>query len=166
MLFRSKHLLSMYDTTVTRIFCQVDTRSVQQSRNKQKGPKRYVEGWVEFSNKKIAKQIAASLHQQRISNIKRNRHYDDYWCMKYLGSQFTWNCLTEKVAYEKRIREQKLRFETMQDQKQIQYYQQAYSTNHHIQQRRRVVTAGSGGGGASSGASSGGGGLIHEHSSG
>ena len=129
---KMKHLLSQVSgsTTVTRIFCQVDPSS-----QKRKGPKRYIEGWVEFDNKQMAKQIAASLHQQRISNIKRNVHYDDTWCMKYLGSQFTWNHLTEKVAYERRIREQQLRLETMHDQKQIQHYQQAYTTQTHIQQR-------------------------------
>lgn len=128
---KMKHLLSMYGTLVTRIFCQ------KQPQPQKKGPPRYVEGWVEFADKKVAQQIAASLHQQRISNVKRNVHYDDHWCLKYLGSKFTWSILTEKVAYEKRVREQKLRLETMHDRKQIQHYQQAYSTQSHIQQRMK-----------------------------
>ena len=131
---KMKHLLSMYGTPVTRIFCQ---KQQQQQQQKKKGPPRYVEGWVEFADKKVAKQIAASLHQQRISNVKRHVHYDDHWCLKYLGSKFTWSILTEKVAYEKRVREQKLRLETMHDRKQIQHYQQAFTTQSHIQQRMK-----------------------------
>jgi ESF2/ABP1 family protein len=37
----------------------------------------------------------------------------DLWALKYLH-KFKWSHLTEKVAYERRVREQKLRVEMMQ----------------------------------------------------
>jgi len=40
-------------------------------------------------------------------------HYGDLWNVKYLR-KFKWEHLTEKVAYERRIREQKMRIEMMQ----------------------------------------------------
>lgn len=116
-----KAWLSEYGT-VTRIFLQEDDRK------KGKGPKRYTEGWVEYESKQIAKRVALSLHEQRMSNHKRNPHYDDRWCMKYLSS-FKWNHLTEKVAYERRVREQKLRLETLQAQRDVQKYRQLIETD-------------------------------------
>jgi ESF2/ABP1 family protein len=66
---KMKAWLSEYGT-VTRIFLQEDDRK------KRKGPKRYTEGWVEYESKQIAKRVALSLHEQRMSNHKRNPHYD------------------------------------------------------------------------------------------
>jgi ESF2/ABP1 family protein len=101
---------------VTRVFCQEEDAAKRKRRRKANGgsgSKRYVEGWVEFADKKVAKRVAAALHQHPISSIKRNPHYGDLWNLKYL-SKFQWSHLTEKVAYERRVREQKLRLETMQ----------------------------------------------------
>jgi ESF2/ABP1 family protein len=59
--------------------------------------------------------------------------------MKYLPS-FQWNHLTEKVAYERRVREQKLRLETLQAQRNVQKYRQLIETDQkldYIAERRR-----------------------------
>lgn len=48
-----------------------------------------------------------------IGGRKRNYYHDDMWNLKYLR-KFKWDHLTEKVAYERRVRAQKLRLETMQ----------------------------------------------------
>jgi ESF2/ABP1 family protein len=100
---------------VTRVFLVEEDATVRKRRRKtgHSGAKRYVEGWIEFEKKRIAKQVAASLNNTEISNHKRNVHYGDLWNLKYL-SKFKWEHLTEKVAYERRVREQKLRVELMQ----------------------------------------------------
>lgn len=57
--------------------------------------------------------VAESLNNTLIGGRKRNYYHDDMWNLKYL-SKFKWDHLTEKVAYERRVRSQKLRLETMQ----------------------------------------------------
>lgn len=57
--------------------------------------------------------IAESLNNTLIGGRKRSYYHDDMWNLKYLR-KFKWDHLTEKVAYERRVRSQKLRLETMQ----------------------------------------------------
>jgi len=87
-------------------------RRLQASAKKSKRGKRYVEGWVEFEDKNIAKQVAAALHMTPISITKGNTHYGDLWNMKYL-KKFRWDILTEKVAYERRVREEQMKIDMM-----------------------------------------------------
>jgi ESF2/ABP1 family protein len=101
---------------ITRVYLVEEDASVRKRRKKElgrSGGKRYREGWIEFASKKKAKHVAAALNNSPISNHKRNPHYGDLWNLKYL-SKFKWSHLTEKVAYERRVREQKLRVEMMQ----------------------------------------------------
>lgn len=135
-----KTLLSDYGE-VTRIYLVEEDKSVRKKRRKLTGnaSKRYTEGWIEFAKKSVAKTVALSLNNTPISNHKRNVHYGDLWCLKYL-SKFKWSHLTEKVAYERRVREQKLRLETMQARKEVQAYKQLVETGkkiNMIEQRKR-----------------------------
>lgn len=41
-------------------------------------------GWVEFSDKKIAKQVAESLNNTAIGGKKGDFYHDDIWNLKYL----------------------------------------------------------------------------------
>jgi ESF2/ABP1 family protein len=86
-----------------------------------------MEGWVEFENKGIAKHVALSLNNTPISMQKRNVHYGELWNLKYLH-KFKWSHLTEKVAYERRVREQKLRVELMQAKRENATYTQLVET--------------------------------------
>lgn len=61
----------------------------------------------------VATAAAESLNNTIIGGKKRNYYHDDIWNLKYLR-KFKWDHLTEKVAYERRVRAQKLRLETMQ----------------------------------------------------
>lgn len=73
---------------------------------------RYSEGWVEFADKKEAKLCAVALNGQKIGGKKRhNLFYDDIWTIRYLP-KFKWQNLTEKLAYDQKVREQRLRAET------------------------------------------------------
>jgi len=109
-----KTLLSDFGI-ITRVYLVEEDKTVRKKRRKAggSGGKRYTEGWIEFESKKVAKSVGQTLNMSRISNLKGNIHYDDMWNVKYLKG-FKWSHLTEKVAYERRVREQKLRVEMME----------------------------------------------------
>lgn len=118
---------------VSRVYLVPEDAAARKRRkqNGGNGSKRYREGWVEYESKKVAKHVAASLNNTEISNRKRDPHYGDLWNLKYL-SKFQWAHLTEKVAYERRVKEQKLRLETMQARKETASYKQAVETGNKI----------------------------------
>lgn len=123
-----KFLLQEFN--VTRIFLQQEDPTKRKARRRKTGKdtgKRYTEGWIEFADKKVAKQVAQSLNQTRMTNRKRDFFYDDLWNLKYLP-KFSWSHLTEKVAYERRVQEQKLRLETLQAKRETSAYQQLVQT--------------------------------------
>jgi ESF2/ABP1 family protein len=131
---------SSKEDDVTRIYLVEEDYSVRKRRRKMggNGSKRYIEGWIEFRDKKMAKYIAAALNNTPISNFKRDVHYGDLWNLKYLR-KFSWSHLTEKVAYERRVREQKLRLETLQARKETASYKQLVEAGQkidYIQQRK------------------------------
>jgi len=127
---------------VTRVYLVEEDASVRKRRKKEyggSGGKRYIEGWVEFASKRKAKHIAASLNMTPISNTKRNPHYGTLWNLKYLH-KFKWSHLTEKVAYERRVREQKLRVEMMHARRENASYVQMVETGKKldkIEERKR-----------------------------
>jgi ESF2/ABP1 family protein len=163
-----KSLLSEFGE-VTRVYLVEEDPTVRKRRKKVNGGsggKRYIEGWVEFASKKIAKHVAASLNTTPITNQKRNPHYGkniysncivlycsisisltsfflhfallsfkkgDLWNIKYLP-KFKWSHLTEKVAYERRVREQKLRVEMMQARRENASYVQMVETGKKLDQ--------------------------------
>ncbi|GAX26931.1 ESF2/ABP1 family protein [Fistulifera solaris] len=133
---------------ITRVYLAEEDAAVRKRRRKLSGngSKRYVEGWIEFASKKVAKHVAASLNSTPITNYKRSAHYGDLWVLKYL-SKFEWSHLTEKVAYERRVKEQKLRLETMQARKETAAYKQLVETGKKIdkieeRKRRRAEKEG------------------------
>ncbi len=70
----------------------------------------------------------------------------DLWNLKYL-SKFRWSHLTEKVAYERRVREQKLRVEMMQARRENAAYVEMVETGKKldkIEERKRKRGDGSG----------------------
>ena len=100
---------------ITRVYLVEEDRTIRKKRRKAggSGGKRYTEGWIEFEKKKVARLVGETLNMTRVTNHKGNIHYDDMWSVKYLRG-FKWSHLTEKVAYERRVREQKLRVEMME----------------------------------------------------
>jgi ESF2/ABP1 family protein len=69
----------------------------------------------------VAKKVGGSVNNTPITNNKRSKHYGDLWNVKFLR-KFQWSHLTEKVAYERRMREQKLAMEMMQAKKENAAY--------------------------------------------
>lgn len=100
---------------------------------------RYTEGWVEFLNRKHAKKVARWLNTTPISNKKSSAFYGDLWSVKFL-KKFQWDHLTEKVSYERRVREYKLRMEMLQVRRENLAYMELAEKGHGmdmIQERRK-----------------------------
>ena len=106
-----RQLLQQYGE-IGRIYLSPEESKVAQRRKKYKGNKRknYTEGWVEFMDKKLAKHVAQTLNANKIGGKKRSYYYDDIWALKYLP-KFKWSNLTEQIAYERAVKDQKMRTE-------------------------------------------------------
>ena len=63
------------------------------------------------------------LNNQQIGGKKRhNLFYDDIWNIKYL-SKFKWSHLSEKLLYDQKMREQRLKTELGQAKKEYSFFQ-------------------------------------------
>lgn len=115
-----RNLLSVYGE-VGRVFFQAEDPFVRRKKaaaaaGGKKGAKYskdYTEGWVEFRDKRIAKRVAASLHNTPMGARKRSPFRYDLWNLKYLH-RFTWSHLSEHLAFERQVRRQRLRAEVAQ----------------------------------------------------
>lgn len=108
---------------IGRIFLTPEDASFARKRKKAGGNtgKKFVDGWVEFESKKVARWLAETYNTQPIGGPKRSRYVEDLWTLKYL-SGFKWNHLTEQIAYEKTIRATKIREEISQAKRDSEYY--------------------------------------------
>jgi ESF2/ABP1 family protein len=92
----------------------------------------FVEGWVEFKDKKKAKSLAEYLNMRQIGGKRKSPYYSEMWNIKYLP-KFKWQHLTEQmgkrkeennrynsylpscfIAHENQARQQRLRNEIAQ----------------------------------------------------
>ncbi|KAL8279613.1 hypothetical protein RQP46_007926 [Phenoliferia psychrophenolica] len=133
-----KHLLSAYGEVGRVFLARSDPDPPAQQTRKQSfhgRPKekhkehRFAEGWVEFSDKRVARSVADLLNANtigcgqyceealaisicargRICGKKGSRWRDDVWTMKYLP-KFRWDMLSEQVALERATQTSLLRF--------------------------------------------------------
>lgn len=97
---------------IGRIYLNPEDSKISAKRKKYKKNRRvnYTEGWVEFIDKKIARQVASMLNNTNMGGKKRSYYYDDIWNIKYLP-KFKWNNLTEQLAYELKVKEQRMKNE-------------------------------------------------------
>lgn len=123
---------------VDRIFLRPEDKTKHEQRAKMKGRKyiRYIDGWVEFKDKKVAKLVASSLNNTNVGGKKRHNAWrDDIWCIKYL-SNFKWHNLTEHSRYLKSVRKTKLQARITQVQKENNFYIQQ------VEKANRMKTSG------------------------
>jgi len=115
---------------VDRMFLTPEDQSIAKRRKKSGGNKaqRFVDGWVEFVNKKDAKRAALTLNNQIIGGKKRNFYHDDIWNIQYLKG-FKWTNLTERIAQEKRTREQKIRNDQAEAKRTAKWYTKKVNEN-------------------------------------
>ncbi|XP_029994755.1 activator of basal transcription 1 [Sphaeramia orbicularis] len=136
---RPKHLrnlLSVYGE-IGRIFLQPEDRTVRMKKKKS-GLRRcdFTEGWVEFRDKRVAKRVAASLHNTPMGTRKRQRFASDLWCIKYLH-RFQWTHLSERLAYEHTVLQQRLRTEVSQAKRETNFYLNNVDKGAHMDKDRR-----------------------------
>ena len=106
-----RHLFSEYGE-VRRIYLTPERKSMRKARLASGGSRsdKYLDGWIEFADKRIAKAVALSLNNTQLGGKRRSMYYDMIWNVKYL-SGFKWHQLTEKIAYDRAVREQRLQHE-------------------------------------------------------
>ncbi|XP_022619643.1 activator of basal transcription 1 [Seriola dumerili] len=136
---RPKHmrnLLSVFGE-IGRIFLQPEDRQVRM-RKRKSGLRRcdFTEGWVEFRDKRVAKSVAASLHNTPMGTRKRQRFSSDLWCIKYLH-RFQWTHLSERLAYEQTVLQQRLRTEVSQAKRETNFYLNNVEKSAHMDNMRR-----------------------------
>jgi ESF2/ABP1 family protein len=87
-----------YPTHTLTNACTADAKSAYLRRKYTTTKKpHFVEGWVEFKDKRVARSVAEMLNAEPIGGKKGTRWRDDVWTMKYLP-RFKWNMLTEQVG--------------------------------------------------------------------
>lgn len=108
---------------VMRVFLTPEARSSHLKRKRYRGNSKinYVDGWVEFEDKKVAKMVALSLNAQPVGGKKRGYYHDDLWNLKYLPG-FKWRHLTESVTQLRMERADKLQTELAQAKKERGWY--------------------------------------------
>ncbi|XP_061470304.1 activator of basal transcription 1 [Rhineura floridana] len=124
--FRPRHvrnLLSVHGE-VGRIFLQPEERFIRKKKKKAgSNAKNFTEGWVEFRDKRVAKLVAASLHNTPMGVRRKSQFHYDLWNMKYLH-RFKWTHLSERLAYERQVRQQRMRAEVSQAKRETNFYLQ------------------------------------------
>ncbi|XP_013855460.1 activator of basal transcription 1 [Austrofundulus limnaeus] len=144
-MLRPRHLrimLSKYGE-IGRIFLQPEDRQVRRKKRKSgSGSCSFVEGWVEFRDKRIAKRVAVSLHNTPMGTRRRQRFFSDLWNMKYLH-RFQWTHLSERLAYEQTVLQQRLRAEVSQAKRETNFYLNNVEKSTHLDKvRKRKQTDG------------------------
>lgn len=81
----------------------------------------FVDGWIEFMDKRNAKNAVLALNGQLVGGKKSSRFHDDLWCLKFL-SGFKWSDLTAKMSYENAVKEEKIKNERAQARREAQFY--------------------------------------------
>ena len=120
-----REMLSGMGTEVLRIYLAPEEQSLRAKRVKSGGNKKksYTEGWVEFADKKRALRISRTLNNTPMATPGKRRSFyaNDLWNIKYLH-KFKWSNLTEKVSYEARVKQDKMRAELTQAKKETSFY--------------------------------------------
>ncbi|OIW32689.1 hypothetical protein CONLIGDRAFT_679073 [Coniochaeta ligniaria NRRL 30616] len=97
---------------INRIFLSPEDPTAHTRRVKAGGNKKrsFVDGWVEFVNKKEAKSVCELLNARTIGGKKGSYYRDDIWNLLYLKG-FKWHNLTEQIAAENAERTSRMRAE-------------------------------------------------------
>jgi len=108
---------------VGRIFLQPD----KTDKMKGKYNRVFSEGWVEFMSKKVARASAEKLNCQPVGGKRRSKAHDQIWNIKYLP-RFKWIHLSERLAYEAAVRQQRLRTEISQVKREAEHFKNSVET--------------------------------------
>ena len=152
-----RHLLSRYGE-IGRLYLAPEDPAAFKRRVASGGSRRlqFTEGWVEFLDKRVARATAAAVHNapmegSGLGRSKRDRFGSELWNIRYL-KHFKWHHLTEKVAYERRLRAVKLRGQLAAAKKEADAYLARVDQGKALdamreKKRGKAAAAGGGGGG-------------------
>jgi ESF2/ABP1 family protein len=117
-----RHLMSQHGK-IGKIFLRPEDERVAKKRKSFGGNRKtnYVEGWVEFEDKRVARRVAEQLNGTQVGGKKGSFHYEDIWTMLYLP-KFKWHHLTERIAYENAVRVKRLQAEDAQVRRETNAY--------------------------------------------
>ena len=110
--------------------------------DKKQGNKRqsYKEGWIEFEDKLMAKLCEYELNGKPIGGKKKQPFSDELWTIKYLH-KFKWNHLMEKLQFNKKLRDQKVKAEIAQSRREDAFIMKKYEQSKVIDHlnKKRVI---------------------------
>ncbi|XP_046991441.1 activator of basal transcription 1-like [Schistocerca americana] len=121
-----------------RVYLQPPDIGREVGNKKRKPAKHFTEGWVEFKRKKVAKFVAQTLNNTQIGGRKKSKFYDHIWCIKYLP-RFKWVHLSERLAYERAVRKQRLRAEISQAKREANYFSQNIDRSEKLRRHKGVT---------------------------
>lgn len=127
------HLRQIFEKygEVGRIFLQPEEfqpRKVKPRYNKGS----FSEGWIEMTDKRLAKRLAITLNNTLIVDGKKSKWKDHTWSVKYLH-RFRWDHLTERLAYEREVKRKRMRVEYTRSKKETAAFQANVESNKRLQ---------------------------------
>jgi len=110
---------------VGRVFLQPDTKGEKikggGGSGQEKLAKNFKEGWIEFLSKSVAKQVAKELNTTQVGGKRKSKAHSQLWNLKYLP-RFKWIHLSERLAYETAVRQQRMRTEISQVKRESEHF--------------------------------------------
>lgn len=92
----------------------------------------YKEGWVEYKSKLYAKLCEYELNGEAIGGKKRhNELREEIWSIKYLH-KFKWHHLMEKLNFNKKLREQRMKTEIAQARRETNFILEKFEQSKNI----------------------------------
>lgn len=135
-----REMFSLYGE-VGRMYLQLAQNELDKNgkpkKQKKIRTKSFTEGWVEFKSKRVAKYVAATLNNTQVSNKKKSKFYDVTWNIKYLP-RFKWIHLSERLAYEKAVRKQRLRTEIAQVKREVNFFSHNVDRSIKLQKKQEL----------------------------
>lgn len=137
-----RHIFSSFGK-VGRIYLTPEDKSDHRRRVKRGGQKRtkFIDGWVEFDDKKAAKHAANILNCQVLGGKKRHNFWrDDIWSVRYLP-KFKWLNLMEHRHYVKQVRKAKLEQRMAMARKENMHYVEQVERRNNRQKKHNAITS-------------------------
>lgn len=95
----------------------------------------YKEGWCEFEEKLLAKLAEYKLNGKPIGGKRTCPYKDDLWTIKYLH-KFKWHHLTEKMNFNKNVREKRLKAEMAQSKRENEFILKNYEKSKMLNKKK------------------------------
>ena len=104
----------------------------------EKNRKKYVEGWVEFKKKRVAKEVAKALDGTPLQyGRKHSKLNGQIWSIKYLH-RFKWANLTDQLIHVNATKDQRRRYELGEAKKQVDFYEKMTERSKLFQRKKQL----------------------------